>query len=242
MALTPGTRLGPYEIVASIGAGGMGQVFRARDTRLDRDVGQLLEFIKVWKLETNTVIFFASDNGPHNEGGAKADFFHGSGPLRGIKRDMYEGGIRVPMIVRWTGKIRPGQTSDFPWAFWDFLPTALDIAGVKTNTPANLDGQSILPTLLGQTQQPHEFLYWEFHEGGSKQAVRYGDWKGVQTLGQPLELYDLKTDLGETNNLAAAQPAVVAKIQAYLKTARTESPRYPLTDKPTKSNAAEPVN
>ena len=201
-------------------------------TRMDRDIGKLVEFIKGWKLETNTVIFFASDNGAHSEGGAKAEFFNSSGPLRGLKRDMYEGGIRVPMIVRWTGKIQPGQTSDFPWAFWDFLPTALDIAGVKTNRPVNLDGQSILPTLLGQAQKPHEFFYWEFHEGGTKQAVRTGDWKGVRTaLGEPLELYDLKTDPGETNNIAAMHADVVAKIEAYLKTARTDSPRYPLLPK-----------
>ena len=172
----------------------------------------------------------------------KADFFQSSGPLRGIKRSMYEGGIRVPMIVRWPGTIRPGQTNDAPWAFWDFLPTALDLAGVKDKTPAGLDGQSVLPTLLGQTQKPHEFFYWEFHEGGSKQAVRTGDWKAVQIFGKPLELYDLRTDPGETNNLASAQPAVVAKIQAYLKTARTADPRYPLTDKPAKRAAGEAVN
>ena len=211
-------------------------------TRLDRDIGRLLDAVQKHRLDSNTVVFFASDNGPHNEGGSKAAFFHSSGPLRGIKRDLYEGGIRVPMIVRWPGTIRAGQTNDAPWAFWDFLPTALDLAGVKTNMPANLDGQSILPTLLGQTQKPHEFFYWEFHEGGSKQAVRTGDWKAVQVFGKPLELYDLRTDPGETNNLVAAHPAVVARIQAYLRTARTHDPRYPLTDKPVRRAAGESVN
>jgi len=210
-------------------------------TRMDRDVGKLLEFIKGYKLETNTVIFFASDNGPHDEGGAKAAFFDGSGPLRGIKRDLYEGGIRVPMIVRWTGTIKPGQVSDFPWAFWDFLPTAAEIAGAKDKVPANVDGQSILPTLLGHEQKPHEFLYFEFHEKGSKQAVRTGDWKAVRlALGQPLELYNLKTDIGETNNVAAAHPDVVAKIETYLKTARTDSPRWPLTAPSNKPEKTEP--
>ena len=211
-------------------------------TRLDRDIGRLLDAVQKHGLDTNTVIFFASDNGPHDEGGVKANFFQSSGPLRGIKRSMYEGGIRVPMMVRWPGTIRAGQTNDAPWAFWDFLPTALDLARARDKTPAGLDGQSVLPTLLGQTQKPHEFFYWEFHEGGSKQAVRTGDWKAVQTFGKPLELYDLRTDPGETNNLAAAQPAVVAKIQAYLKTARTSDPRYPLTDKPAKRAAGEAVN
>ncbi len=198
--------------------------------RMDRDIGNILAVVKAYKLETNTVIFFASDNGPHNEGGAKAAFFNSSGPLRGIKRDMYEGGIRVPMIVRWTGTIKPSQTSDFPWAFWDFLPTAAEIAGAQDKIPTGIDGQSVLPTLLGKSQKPHEFFYWEFHEKGSKQAVRMGDWKAVRVaINKPLELYNLKTDIGETNNVAASQPDVIAKIEAYLKSARTDSPKWPLT-------------
>jgi arylsulfatase A-like enzyme len=212
-------------------------------TRMDRDVGKLLSFIKGYKIETNTVIFFTSDNGPHKEGGVDPAFFNSSGPLRGIKRDMYEGGIRVPMIVRWTGTIQSNQVSDFPWAFWDFLPTAAAIAGITNGLPANIDGQSVLPTLLGKTQKPHEFLYWEFHEKGSKQAVRMGDWKAVRlAINKPLELYDLKTDSGEKNNVAAAHPDVVAKIENYLKTARTESPKWPLklpTNVPEKSDPAD---
>ncbi len=210
-------------------------------TRLDRDIGKLLQFVKGYGLETNTVIFFTSDNGAHKEGGVDPNFFRSSGPLRGIKRDLYEGGIRVPMIVRWTGTIKAGQVSEFPWAFWDFLPTVAEIAGVKDRVPSSIDGKSILPTLLGQTQEPHEFFYWEFHEKGSKQAVRMGDWKAVRLApGQPLELYNLKTDLGETKNVAGAHPQVAAKIEAYLKTARTESPLWPLASPTERSPAPKP--
>jgi arylsulfatase A-like enzyme len=198
-------------------------------TRMDRDIGRVLSYLKTFKIETNTVVFFASDNGPHSEGGVKAAFHHSSGPLRGIKRDMYEGGIRVPMIVRWPGKIEAGVVSDFPWAFWDFLPTAAEIAGATNRVPKNIDGMSVLPTLLGKKQEPHEFFYWEFHEKGSKQAVRMGDWKAVRlAMNKPLELYDLKNDIGETNNVAAAHPEIVAKIENYLKTARTPSEMWPL--------------
>jgi len=201
-------------------------------TRLDRDVGILLSKLKDLKIDDNTIVFFSSDNGPHKEGGNDPDYFESRGPLRGIKRDLYEGGIRAPTIVRWPGKIKAGVVSDFPWAFWDFLPTAAEIAGAKP--PPNIDGISILPTLLGQKQtKQHEFFYWEFHERGSKQAVRMGDWKAVRLLpGQPLELYNLKTDLGEKENVASKNPEVVAKIEAYLKTARTESAQWTLKAAP----------
>jgi len=197
-------------------------------TRMDRDIGAIRAQLKALRIESNTVLFFSSDNGPHKEGGANAQFFQSSGPLRGIKRDMYEGGIRVPMIARWPGKIPAGVTSDQVWAFWDFLPTVAELAGVKP--PAGIDGLSMLPALLGKKQtNQHEFLYWEFHEKGSKQAVRTGDWKAVRLApGAPLELYDLKTDPGETNNVAGSQPKIVAKVEAYLKTARTESEHWPL--------------
>ena len=200
-------------------------------TRLDADVGKILAAIKQFKLETNTVIFFTSDNGPHKEGGNDPGFFDSAGPFRGIKRDLYEGGIRVPMIARWTGHIAPGQTNDLPWAFWDFFPTAAELAG--SPIPLHTDGMSVLPTLLGKPkeQKRHEFLYWEFHEGGSKQAVRNGNWKAVRLApGQALELYDLATDPGETKNVAANNQAVVALIENYLKTARTESKQWPLAE------------
>jgi arylsulfatase A-like enzyme len=197
-------------------------------TRLDRDVGILLDQLKHLAIESNTVVFFTSDNGPHKEGGVDPKFFNSSGGLRGIKRDMYEGGIRVPMIVRWPGKIPAGKVSDQVLAFWDFLPTAAEIAEQKP--PENIDGISMLPTLLGKKQtNQHEFLYWEFHEKGSKQAVRMGNWKAVRLAPkEPLELYNLKTDLSETNNVAEQHPEIVAKIEDYLRTARTESDRWPI--------------
>ena len=197
-------------------------------TRLDRDVGRLLDKLAQLHLDRDTIVFFTSDNGPHKEGGVDPNFFHSSGPLRGIKRDLYEGGIRVPMIVRWPGKIARGQVSRQVWAFWDFLPTAAQLAGVRP--PEGLDGISILPAILGRPQfKQHQFLYWEFHEGGSKQAVRMGNWKAVRLAPDlPLELYDLKHDLGETHNVAAEHASIVRKIEAYLKTARTPSELWPL--------------
>ena len=199
-------------------------------TRMDRDIGELLAQLTRLRLESNTVIFFTSDNGPHKEGGVDPEFFDSSGPLRGIKRDMYEGGIRVPMIVRWLGRVPAGSTSDQVWTFWDFLPTAAEIAGATA--PEGIDGISMLPALLGRKQEKeHEFLYWEFHERGSRQAVRMGNWKAIrQGPGQPLELYDLKTDLGETNNVATFHPEVLGRVEAYLKTARTESAQWPMRE------------
>jgi arylsulfatase A-like enzyme len=198
-------------------------------TRLDRDVGRLMDKLKALKIEDNTLVIFASDNGPHKEGGVAPKFFQSAGPLRGLKRDLYEGGLRVPFIARWPGQIKPGE-SDLSAAFWDFLPTAAELAG--TNAPGKIDGLSFLPTLLGQTQtNRHEFLYWEFHERGFQQAVRMGDWKAVRPgLGKPLELYNLKTDLGEKKNVAAENPKVVAKIEDYLKSARTDSPDFPVRE------------
>jgi arylsulfatase A-like enzyme len=186
-------------------------------TRLDASVGTLMAQLKDLRLENDTIVFFTSDNGPHKEGGIDPKFFHSAGALRGIKHDLYEGGIRVPMIVRWPGKIKSGSVSDQPWAFWDFLPTALQIA--ETNAPAGIDGISILPTLLGQTQtNQHDFLYWELNENGLKQAVRMGDWKAVRPQpGKPLELYNLKEDTAETNNVADKNPEILAKIESYLK-------------------------
>src|SRR5260221_1355446 len=197
-------------------------------TRLDEDVGKLMQKLKELRIDDKTLVLFRSDNGPHREGGVNPDFFQSSGPLRGIKRDMYEGGIRVPMIVHWPGKTKPGTVSDQVWAFWDSPPTAAEVAGLKP--PEGIDGISMLPTLLGQTQtNQHAFFYWEFHELGSKQAVRMGDWKAVRLgPGKPLELYNLKSDLGETENLADKNPEIVAQIEDFLKTARTESERWPI--------------
>jgi arylsulfatase A-like enzyme len=172
-------------------------------------------------------VMFTSDNGPHREGGADPVFFNSSGPLRGIKRDLYEGGIRVPGIARWTGTIPAGRVSDQVWAHWDVLPTLADIAGAKA--PAGLDGMSMRRALRGEPQPSHPFMYWEFHERGFQQAVRMGRWKALRLKrGAALELYDLEADPGEQKELAAGHPDVVAKIDAYLETARTESSRWPV--------------
>ena len=197
-------------------------------TRLDGYVGQLLDKLKELKIDESTIIFFSSDNGPHKEGGVDPKFLQSSGPLRGIKRDLYEGGIRVPLIVRWPGKIKPGTVNEQAWAFWDFLPTAAEVASAKV--PQKLDGISLLPALLGKPQtNGHDFLYWEFHEGGFQQAVRMGDWKALRPQADaPLELYHLSTDLGEKQNVAGQHPEIIARIEDYLKTARTESERWPI--------------
>jgi arylsulfatase A-like enzyme len=202
--------------------------FAAMITRMDSDVGRVLEQLKASGLERNTIVIFASDNGPHKEGGHDPEYFNSRGPLRGIKRDLYEGGVRVPFIVRWPGRIAPGRVSNQVVAFWDFLPTAAELAEVET--PAGLDGISFVPVLLGKPQRSHEHLYWEFHEGGFKQAVRMGDWKGVRIdVGRKIELYSLKEDLAEKNDVAAQHPDIVAKVEALMKSARTDSREYPIT-------------
>jgi arylsulfatase A-like enzyme len=194
--------------------------------RMDRDVGRLMALLKKLGVDDSTLVFFTSDNGPHREGGADPDFFDSNGPLRGIKRDLYEGGVRVPMIVRWPKRIKAGAKSDQVWAHWDFLPTVAEVAGVKP--PANIDGISMFNALLGRRQRNHEFLYWEFHERSFSQAARMGDWKAVRNSpNSPLEIYDLKNDPGEQNDLAVKHPEVVKKIERYLKTARAESELWP---------------
>ena len=200
--------------------------FAAMITRMDRDIGGLVALLRARGIERQTLVLFISDNGPHQEGGGDPTFFKSSGGLRGIKRDLYEGGIRVPMIARWTGTIAAGQVSAHVWAHWDVLPTLADIAGART--PIGLDGMSMRRALRGEPQPTHPFLYWEFHERGFQQAVRMERWKAVRLkAGLPLELYDLEGDPGEQRNVAAANPAVVAKIEEYLKTARTPSDRWP---------------
>ena len=204
--------------------------YAAMVTRLDRDTGRIVTLVKKLGLDENTLVIFSSDNGPHREGGNDPDFFDSHGPLRGIKRDLYEGGIRVPLIARWPGMIEAGEVSRHTSAFWDFLPTAAEIAGVEV--PTALDGISYLPTLSGGKQREHDFLYWEFHEGGaSKRAVRMGRWKAVRLRpSAPLELYDLSLDPGEKNNIAADYPEIAEKIEDYLTVARSESKLWPLKD------------
>ncbi|MGH9373022.1 MAG: arylsulfatase [Vicinamibacterales bacterium] len=202
--------------------------FAAMITRMDRDVGRLADLLRTRGIDRQTLILFTSDNGPHREGGADPAFFNSSGGLRGIKRDLYEGGIRVPMIAWWPGTVPAGRVSDHPWAHWDMLPTLADLAGAKA--PAGLDGTSMAQALRGTPQDPRPFLYWEFHERGFQQAVRMGRWKAVRLKADsPLELYDLEADPREERNAAAAHADIVAKIEEYLKTARTESTRWPVS-------------
>lgn len=201
--------------------------FAAMIVRMDRDIGTLVDALRAKGIDRRTLVVFTSDNGPHREGGADPAFFDSSGGLRGVKRDLYEGGIRVPMIASWPGTIPAGRVSAHPAAHWDLFPTFAELAGAKA--PAGLDGRSIARALRGQPQPAPEFLYWEFHERGFQQAVRMGRWKAVRLAkDSPLELYDLDADPREQTNVAAANPGVIARIDAYLKTARTESARWPI--------------
>jgi arylsulfatase A-like enzyme len=194
-------------------------------TYLDAQLGAVLDKLKQLGLEENTIVFFSSDNGPHREGGADPAFFHSAGLLRGFKRALYEGGIRVPMIARYPGHVLAGATSNQVWAFWDLLPTLAELAGAKP--PPDIDGLSMLPSILGEqaaghAQHNHEYLYWEFPERGFAQAVRLGDWKGVRPQpGAALELYDLSQDPGEQHNLADKHQDIVARIEAIMARAHT---------------------
>lgn len=204
--------------------------FAAMMSVLDDQVGEIVEKIKQLGLEGDTVIIFTSDNGPSNEGGKDCSFFKSAGELRGLKRDLYEGGIRVPFIVKWPGKVKKGAVTDHLTAFWDMLPTLTGIAGVKTEL--GMDGLSILPTLTGKgTQKQHPFLYWEFYEHGGKMAGRINNWKGVRlnvrdNPNGPIELYDLSTDIGEQNNLAAEHPDLVARFDTLFKREHVPSPDF----------------
>jgi uncharacterized sulfatase len=201
--------------------------YAAMVTRLDAQVGALLAELKRHHLDEKTIVFFTSDNGPHAEGGYDPAFFHSAGGLRGKKRDLYEGGIREPLIVRWPGHTRPGSTSSYIGYFPDFLATAAELAGV---TPPRTDGISFVPAILGrEADQPqHEYLYWEFYEGATSQAVRFGEWKAVRqpVLTGEIQLYNLKTDPAEAHNVAAEHPEIVARIRSMMEQAHTDSPEW----------------
>ncbi len=199
--------------------------------RMDRDVGRMMDLLKELGIDDNTIVMFSSDNGPHKEGGADPDFFDSNGPVRGYKRDLYDGGIRVPFMVRWPGKIKAESTSKHVSAFWDFLPTACQLA--RVDVPQDIDGISFLPELLGKKQPQHEYLYWEFHENkATDQAVRMGEWKAVRHYPSgPIELYDLSVDIEELNNIADQYPQIVAKMKELLDTVRTDHELWPLKDK-----------
>ncbi len=200
-------------------------------------MGRILDFVKELGLAENTLVVFSSDNGPTPAGGADPDYFDGNGIYRGIKRDLYEGGIRAPMIAWWPGRIAAGATTKHISAHWDVLPTFAELAGVKA--PAGIDGISFAPTLLGRgkEQKDHGYLYWEFYEQGGKQAVRQGDWKAVRTglmkrPDAPIELYNLADDPGEAKNVAAANPGVVKRMAAIIRNAATPDLNYSFKPKP----------
>ncbi len=198
--------------------------YAAQVTHLDSCVGVLLDKIKALGLEENTIVMFSSDNGPHAEGGANPSYFKSSGKLRGQKRDLYEGGIRVPFMVKWPAKIKPQSVTDHISAFWDILPTLADIAGVE-KLQTETDGISFLPTLLGEknSQDKHEYLYWEFHENPTtNQAIRKDEWKAVRMDPDgEVELYNLNEDIAEENNIAGEHPEVVSKMKSLFEEGRT---------------------
>jgi len=203
------------------------KVHAAMITRLDRDIGSLFARLAALGLDEKTIVFFCSDNGAAARWEGR---FDSSGKLRGRKRDVYEGGIRSPMIVRWPGRIDPGRTNATPWYLADVLPTLA--AAAHTASPVAIDGVNVLPVILGEEPELAErFLYWEFFENGFQQAVRWGNWKAVRPqLGEPLEIYNLARDPGETQNIANSSPQVEEVIEHYLKTARTASENWPVAD------------
>lgn len=199
--------------------------FAAMITLLDNQVGEIVQKVKDLGLEKNTIIIFTSDNGAHKEGGADPDFFNSSAGMRGYKRDLFEGGIRVPMIVKWKEKVKKGSKTNHISAFWDIFPTFTGITNAKT--PENLDGISFLPTLLGKSNQPkHDYLYWEFHELGGRQAIRKDHWKLVKynVKKEPFYyLFDLDKDTFETKNLTTEFPEETNQLIKILENARTTS-------------------
>ena len=193
-------------------------------SRMDGYVGRMLEELKQLKLDSRTLVIFTSDNGPHNESRHDLKRFQPSGPFSGIKRSLTDGGIRVPCIAWWPGQIAAGAESRHVAYFGDWMATACEVSGATV--PSNCDSLSFAPALFGKPAVQHEFLYWEFHEGGFNQAALYqGRWKGIRrkSLSAPLAVYDLQNDVAEQQDVSAAQPEIAAKIDGYLKTARSDS-------------------
>ena len=182
-------------------------------TRMDGNVGRILDLLDELKISEKTLVIFSSDNGPSPEGGQSLEFFNSTGPLSGAKRSMKEGGIRVPTIARWSGRIKPGRSSDHPSAVWDFLPTVCELAGIQS--PEDIDGISYLPELLGKTkgQKKHEYFYWKW-------AVRVGKWKLHPAGKDRYKLYDLENDIAEKNDLADKMPEVVSRCSKYFDIAK----------------------
>ncbi len=205
--------------------------YAAMITRLDAAIGKLMDLVKKLNLDDDTIVFFTSDNGPTFDiGGADSPFFRSAADFRGLKGSLYEGGIRIPLLARWPGRINPGTTSSHVSAFWDFLPTLCDLTDVSA--PEDTDGLSFLPALTGNAgrQKVHDYLYWEYAK--RSQAVLAGNWKAVRkTPGSDIELYDLSTDPGEKRNVAKNHPDIVARITDIMTTGRTESEYFPLSRK-----------
>lgn len=210
------------------------KTYAAMVTRLDRDIGQVLDLLKELKIDEQTLVIVAGDNGssfdPQSDIGRHFEQAQG---LRGFKRGMYEGGLRQACVIRWPGHVPAGKTCDEPWAFWDILPTAAELAGASLPDGFKPDGVSLVPMLKGNALAPRECLYWELHEGRFIQAVRFGDWKAVRNGAKsPLELYNLKADPGESLDLAGKNPDVVARAEALMKAARVDNPNWPVKEQP----------
>ena len=200
-------------------------------TRMDSDIGRILSKLNKYKISNNTLIIFSSDNGHHREGGNDPEFFNANGPLRGMKRDLYEGGIRVPTIAYWPNRIKAGSTSDQPFYFGDLMATAAELA--DTSSPSALDSISFLPTLINNSKQQkkREFIYWEFLEKKGAQALVLGEsgrWKALRNNSAiaPIEIYDLKNDIGEINNIANIHPEIVSKAEELFKTEHVSNPLW----------------
>jgi arylsulfatase len=208
--------------------------YAAMITRMDRDVGRILALLTQLDLDDDTIVMFSSDNGAtYDIGGADSPFFESAGPLRGRKGSVWEGGIRAPLVARWPSRIAPGRVTDHVSAFWDLLPTLMDLA--RAETPEGLDGISYTPTLLGDgVQRRHEYLYWEFPSKGysGQQAVRLGDWKGVRRRmhkgNTAIALFNLAEDIGEQHDVAAEHPEIVARIDRIMREAHTPSQEFPM--------------